>query len=165
MPVDSELRVSVRPAQTSDIPKLTCALASDVGPEQIANRFQEAADGYREIFVAELNGEAAGTVSTTEYSFQISNSLRMFALDVGRSYRNRGVGTALIRAIKEMALERGIKRVNLEVALDNDGAIRLYERLGFYRLGAPVTNQWMEVTDDGVQELAEERSWVMVKDL
>ena len=165
MPTDCELRVSVRPAHAGDIPKLTCALASDVGAEQIANRFREATDSHREMLVAELNGEAVGTVSTTEHSFQIPGSLRMFALDVGRSFRNRGVGTTLIRAIEKMALERGMKSVNLEVALDNSDAIHLYERLGFYRLGAPFTNQWMEVTDDGVQDVVEERSWVMVKDL
>ena len=165
MPPGCELGISVRPAQASDVPKLTCALALDVGAEQIANRFQEVTDGCREMFVAELNGEAAGTVSTTEYSFQIPDSLRMFALDVGPSFRNRGVGTALIRAIEKMAFERGMKRVNLEVALDNGGAIRLYERLGYYRLDAPFTNQWTKLTDGGVQELVEERSWVMVKDL
>ena len=166
MPADCKLSISVRSAQASDVPKLARALAPDVGAEQVANRFQEATDGYREMFVADLNDEAVGTVSTTEYSFRIPGSLRMFALDVGPSFRDRGVGTALIRAIEKMALERGMKkRVSLEVALDNGGAIRLYERLGYYRLDAPFTNQWTKVTDGGVQEVVEERSWVMVKDL
>lgn len=165
MPADCELGISVRPAQASDIPKLTCALASDVGAEQIANRFQEATEGYREMLVAESSGFTVGTVSMSGHRFQIPGSLRMFALDVGPAYRRQGIGTLLIEAVEAKAGHEGFEKINLEVALDNDGAIRLYERLGYRRVSAPVTDRWTLLTEDGRYEQVEERSWVMVKTL
>ena len=57
-----------------------------------------------------------------------------------------------MEAVKAMATDRGLDKVNLEVAIDNEKAIRLYERLGFRRHGEPVL--------DG-----DVPSWVMVKKL
>ncbi|UCC92914.1 MAG: GNAT family N-acetyltransferase [Thermoplasmata archaeon] len=42
-----------------------------------------------------------------------------------------GVGTALLSEGEAMARKRGLERYTLYVAADNDGAKRLYERLGF----------------------------------
>ncbi len=158
-------QITIRRAEENDIAKLTAVLAPGVSSEQIGHRWQEYHKGYREMLVAELNGEVAGTVSTSGYRFQIPDSLRMFALDVGPAYRRQGVGTALIRATEKKARREGLGKVNLEVALDNDGAIRLYESLGYYRLGAPVTDQWIQITDNGSHEQVEEYSWIMVRDL
>jgi GNAT superfamily N-acetyltransferase len=45
--------------------------------------------------------------------------------------RRSGVGEALMEAIHEQARERGIKRVWLEVIVENTGAFALYEKLGY----------------------------------
>jgi GNAT superfamily N-acetyltransferase len=45
--------------------------------------------------------------------------------------RRSGVGEALLRALHEQARERGIRRVWLEVIVENTGAIALYEKLGY----------------------------------
>jgi N-acetylglutamate synthase-like GNAT family acetyltransferase len=45
--------------------------------------------------------------------------------------RRSGVGEALMRALHEQARERGIRRVWLEVIVDNAGAFALYEKLGY----------------------------------
>ncbi len=47
------------------------------------------------------------------------------------SARRSGVGEALMDAIHEQARERGIKRVWLEVIVENTGAFALYEKLGY----------------------------------
>ncbi|MBK7657618.1 MAG: GNAT family N-acetyltransferase [Betaproteobacteria bacterium] len=46
------------------------------------------------------------------------------------AWRRRGVGTSLLRAVMEEATGRG-RGVALQVLARNDGARRLYERLGF----------------------------------
>jgi ribosomal-protein-alanine N-acetyltransferase len=46
-------------------------------------------------------------------------------------YRNRGLGTALLRHVMAEALRLGARRATLEVRASNVGARRLYERLGF----------------------------------
>ena len=142
----------IRTASKCDLAALIAALELGVGTAQIIRRFEESLLGYREMLVAELNGQAVGTVSVGGRGFQIPGSLRLFALDVGEAYRNRGVATALVKAVEAMATDLGLDKVNLEVAIDNEKAIRLYERLGFRRRGSPVM--------DG-----EAPSWVMVKKL
>jgi len=45
--------------------------------------------------------------------------------------RRSGVGEALMRALHEQARERGVRRVWLEVIVENTGASALYEKLGY----------------------------------
>jgi GNAT superfamily N-acetyltransferase len=47
------------------------------------------------------------------------------------SARRSGVGEALMDAVHERARERGLKRVWLEVIVENTGALALYEKLGY----------------------------------
>ena len=89
----------------------------------------------------------------------------MLALDVGSAYRRRGIGTLLVETVEAKAEGEGFSKVNLEVALDNDGALCLYESLGYRIVGSPVTDRWTRTTEDGGREQVEERSWVMVKDM
>ncbi len=158
-----ELRV--RSARECDLAVLTAALEPGVGAAQVSRRLEESRLGYREMLVAELNGQAVGTVSVGGVDFQRPGSLRLFALDVGESYRNRGIGTALVKAVEAMAADRGFNKVNLEVAIDNENAIWLYERLGFRRHGDPVMDRWQQQHDDGSSQMIEVPSWVMTKKL
>jgi GNAT superfamily N-acetyltransferase len=45
--------------------------------------------------------------------------------------RRTGVGEALMRALHEQARKRGVRRVWLEVIVENRGAFGLYEKLGY----------------------------------
>ena len=49
-------------------------------------------------------------------------------------HRGRGLGTVLIRRALAGLREAGVGRVYLEVTAQNDGAIRLYGRLGFAKV-------------------------------
>ena len=53
------------------------------------------------------------------------------SLAVGRSARGMGVGTALMRRAEAKARSMGKRTMSLGVIGENDGAIRLYERLGY----------------------------------
>jgi hypothetical protein len=52
-------------------------------------------------------------------------------IGVTPSHRNRALGSALICRALEGFYRAGLNRVHLEVTADNEGAIRLYRRLGF----------------------------------
>jgi GNAT superfamily N-acetyltransferase len=54
-------------------------------------------------------------------------------LGVAPSYRGRGLGSALLLKALEGFRRAGLGRVFLEVTAQNEGAIRLYRRLGFRR--------------------------------
>ena len=56
-------------------------------------------------------------------------------LAVRPQYRGHGYGTALMHRVLDEARHLGARRATLEVRAGNSGAMRLYERLGFYVAG------------------------------
>jgi GNAT superfamily N-acetyltransferase len=52
-------------------------------------------------------------------------------LFVRREARRRGIARALLQRVLERARDRGCRRVELDTNEGNDGAIALYESLGF----------------------------------
>lgn len=60
---------------------------------------------------------------------------RLYSIAVAADARGRGIGEALLQAVERAAARRGCNRLRLEVRVDNAGAQRLYERLGYRRFG------------------------------
>ena len=58
-------------------------------------------------------------------------------IDIGvlSEYRKRGIGKGLFEAVFRYMRENGVETLNLEVREDNIPAIRLYEKLGFEKVG------------------------------
>lgn len=57
---------------------------------------------------------------------------------VGREWRGRGVGSALLAAAIEWARERGLHKLSLGVFAHNEAAIALYRKFGFIEEGRRV---------------------------
>ena len=55
----------------------------------------------------------------------------VYDIFVDQEHRGRGVGSRVMAWIEEQAKERGVDSVSLSVFAHNEGAIRLYERLGY----------------------------------
>ncbi|MEO1057499.1 MAG: GNAT family N-acetyltransferase, partial [Actinomycetota bacterium] len=53
------------------------------------------------------------------------------AVAVDEAGRGKGVGSALLAHAEQTAHEVGAQRMALDVSVNNDGARRLYERLGY----------------------------------
>ena len=64
-------------------------------------------------------------------------------------YRGQGMGTALMHHVMRAARELGAKRATLEVRASNAGALRLYERLGFY-VAATRRNYYSNPVEDAL---------------
>jgi ribosomal protein S18 acetylase RimI-like enzyme len=153
-------RVLVRALRREEIPALARALV-ETSEAQLQNRWQEQELGYRELLVAEVDGEMAGTVSV-DVRHARPGSLHLFALEVAPALRGRGIGGAIVTYVVDEARRRGRKRVYLEVRSDNR-ARRLYHRLGFRRVGPAFVNAWWRFNDDGTRERMEEHSYRMIK--
>ena len=54
---------------------------------------------------------------------------------VTEEFRGRGIGSALIESLKNIALEKGLSFISLEVRRSNNGAIALYKKHGFKQVG------------------------------
>ena len=59
----------------------------------------------------------------------------MMNVAVDPAVRRQGVARALIQELTAQLKQRGSRKLSLEVRASNLGAIRLYESLGFVRLG------------------------------
>ena len=53
------------------------------------------------------------------------------AIGIGPRWRGRGLGTALMRRLLDLAREEGYHRLSLSVSLANPAAVRLYRSVGF----------------------------------
>jgi len=79
------------------------------------------------FYIAECNGEVVGYIIAIIHE----NACHVNSLAVREKWRRRGVGTELMNMALRDCRDRGAKRAVLEVAVDNDSAIRLYSKLGF----------------------------------
>src|SRR5829696_716405 len=55
-------------------------------------------------------------------------------IGIAPAHRGRGVGEALMRGVLDVGRERAVREVWLEVLVQNEPALRLYEKLGFERV-------------------------------
>jgi ribosomal protein S18 acetylase RimI-like enzyme len=159
----SSPKLTIRPIRQDEITLLAEAIPDELTEAQIANRWREQEMGYREVLVAEADGDLVGTVSMREMGFE-THSMHLFALEVAPGQRGHGIGTALVEHVVAEATRRGCRRVYLEVRVDNR-ARRLYHRLGFRRVGNAFINAWWQFRQDGSRDRIEELSYRMVKRL
>ncbi len=86
--------------------------------------------------VAEINDAVVGAVWTRILAGDIpgygnvDDSTPEFAVSVSEPYRQRGIGTELMRSMLNLLKQRGYAQASLSVQKDNP-ATRLYQRLGF----------------------------------
>ena len=114
---------------------------------------------YRNALVATVEGEPAGAIVGYDgarlqelraplialiqerlgepFEIEEETSAGEFYIDslsVMPSFRGRGVGRALLAALRDKAFERGYERVGLLVDIDNPRAEKLYSSFGFERV-------------------------------
>lgn len=86
--------------------------------------------------VADIDGKVVGAVWTRILSGGVKGYGNVdeytpeFAISLYKEYRNRGIGTALMRKMLELLKELGYKKASLSVQKDNY-AVRMYEKVGF----------------------------------
>ena len=88
----------------------------------------------------------------------------VFSFRVKDHWRNRGLGSHLMGFVEDDLRQRGFQFVTLNVAKDNQGALRLYKRLG-YQVIESRPGTWSYRDPDGVVHHVKEPSWRMMKDL
>ncbi|BDC19132.1 ribosomal-protein-alanine N-acetyltransferase RimI [Acidianus sp. HS-5] len=100
-------------------------------------------DYDKAFYVAEVNGEVVGYIMPRiELGFSNLKNLpslvkkgHVVSIAVLEAYRNRGIGTALLKAsMKSMKEDYGAEEVYLEVRVSNYPAISVYEKLGFTKV-------------------------------
>lgn len=83
------------------------------------------------FLVAEIDGRVVGAINVHLGAGLRAHSAS-FGMAVLSEFQGRGVGTALLEAVLDLADNwYGLDRVELGVYADNAAAVRLYERFGF----------------------------------
>ena len=59
-----------------------------------------------------------------------------FSVAVAKDYWNKGIGRALLKKVIAFAKENDFSVIDLQVRSDNHGAIHLYEKYGFRKIGS-----------------------------
>ena len=87
------------------------------------------------FLVAEQGGDVVGEGVALVRQHKRGLSGRIYSLAVRPESRGQGIGEALVRALVEELMSRGVRRIYLEVETTNAGAMGLYQRLGFEQIG------------------------------
>jgi ribosomal protein S18 acetylase RimI-like enzyme len=93
-------------------------------------------DGH--IALIEVAGERVGMLQLLDHT----DALEVAELQIDPRHQGRGIGTAVLRDVLSRA-EREGRPVRLKVGLQNTGAMRLYEALGFTVTERSETHQFM----------------------
>lgn len=83
-------------------------------------------------FVADDNGKVVGAVWTRimhDYGF-VDAETPSFAISLIKEYRGKGIGTKLMKKMREHLKNQGFKKASLAVQKSNY-AVRMYEKVGF----------------------------------
>lgn len=82
------------------------------------------------ICVAEVDGAVVGYLSI-ELHKEETEYIYLDDLSVLDGYQNLGIGTRLLEIAQQYGKDSGVLRIYLHVEKENEGALRLYRRLGY----------------------------------
>ena len=123
-------RFQVREYRPGDFLQL-CAIDRACFAEGIAYTPDEIALGLSQpgafVLVAEAQGQVAGFV----LAYQRRQVGHIVTIDILAEYRRQGMGLRLMQLAEERLAQQGATRMVLEVSVQNEGAIRFYEGLGY----------------------------------
>lgn len=82
--------------------------------------------------VAEVEGHIVGQIGLGVCTSPRRKHAANFGMGVSEAYQGKGVGSALLKAIIDLAFNwLAVTRIELEVYTDNQSAIALYQKMGF----------------------------------
>lgn len=122
----SDPRIAVRPATAADGADLSRLLAAAFGwtPPDLLGRL--ASDPSRTLLV-ELEGRPVGTVRV----IRDGDVGGVYGFAVDPPLQGRGIGRDVLRRMCHQLRDEGVRRIDLEVAVDNERALGLYTSVGF----------------------------------
>ena len=160
----------IRPANRSDLPALEWHGVYLKYRRMFASIYRDSRQGRVLMWIVEhKNGELIGQAfvllnSSEPDSANGQTHAYVFAFRIKPEWRSLGIGSYLMQFIEADLRTRGFTFVTLNVARDNVGALRLYQRLG-YRVTGPRPGVWSFVDHRGRTVHVNEPAWHMQKDL
>ncbi|WP_207497122.1 GNAT family N-acetyltransferase [Aridibaculum aurantiacum] len=95
---------------------------------ELAEPLKKYGPPHGSLFIAFLNGDAAGCIALQQLDEQVCEMKRMY---VRPSFRKHGIGEALVQVILQDATAKHYHRMVLDTLQRLVAAIRLYRKFGF----------------------------------
>jgi L-amino acid N-acyltransferase YncA len=141
--------MNIRPAQIRDLPAIVDIYnqsipskrsTGDMKPVQVEDRktwFLEHDPEHFPIFVAEVEGKAAGWCSLSPYrpgrsAFRFTAEISYY---IDGTFQRQGMGTMLVTHALAECPRLGIKNVFAIVLERNEASVKLLEKMGFQKWG------------------------------
>lgn len=135
-PMPATAAVRVRRAELSDLDDLVALEETSFATDRLSRaQYRRHLDSETaQVLVASANHRRF--LGTAVVFFRKGTQVaRLYSIATSATARGKGVGSALLDAAEHTAKRRRCHVLRLEVRTDNDVAIRLYERLGYQRIG------------------------------
>lgn len=87
------------------------------------------------FIVAEVNGKIVGSLNFSGGSRRRIQHVGEFGISVLKEYWGKKIGEKLLNYLIKWAKQNGIRKINLRVRTDNERAIKLYKKHGFFEEG------------------------------
>ena len=65
----------------------------------------------------------------------IKDELEIISILIDKKFRNKGIGKGLLNKLLKIANKKKIQHIFLEVSIENEMAINIYEKLNFIKIG------------------------------
>jgi ribosomal protein S18 acetylase RimI-like enzyme len=105
--------------------------------------------GHHLLFAYDEAGGIVGMVSGVEMTHPDKGTeMFLYELGVAERAQRRGIGTALVRALADLARERGCYGMWVLTDPGNDAGLATYRRAGALEESASITLLW-DLSDDG----------------
>jgi putative acetyltransferase len=138
--------VVIRPVRVEDVAELEAVRHQpgvlegtlNIPSERLLDRRRRIEDLGPNVheLVAEVDGRVVGTAGLVAFQGRMSHAGEIAHIMVHDQFQGRGIGRQLLEALLEIADNYlGLVRVELLVYPDNEGAVRLYDSLGFTHEG------------------------------
>lgn len=147
--------ISVRAAEPADMARVAEVLGQPRAvwgtlqtpfiPVALREHRYDATDPNHRQLVSEIDGRIVGCIGLHRETMHRRSHVASIGMAVHDDFAGRGVGTALMAAVVDLA-DRwwNIRRLELNVYADNTRAIALYERFGFQREGLLRDYAWRD---------------------
>lgn len=133
------MNVEIREIQNDDCSAVCSLINSELGYPDVSERELShrlnlmRKQGNHFVFIAAVNSEVVGFIGVVrEIAFEFDGDyLRITALAVSKNYQGKGVGSALLERIEELAKENKISLIALNSGLNRLESHKFYENSGY----------------------------------